>query len=143
MTDDVQNPTALTPNHFLIGRDNSALAPGDFKDDMNSRKRWRRVQALADHLWSRWKKEYLQTLIHRRKWQTEVRNLDVGDVVLMVKSGTPRGHWPLSRVSQVFPGPDGRVRTVRLTTAAGGAYTRPVTKVALLEATESPRPTNN
>ena len=133
VTDDARDPAALTPNHFLLGRNHSALSPGEFKDDMNSRKRWRRSQALADHVWSRWKKEYVHTLIHRRKWQKDNRNLQVGDVVLMVEPAVPRGLWPLARVTEVLPGPDGRVRTVRLATATGGTYTRPATKTALLE----------
>ena len=135
---DGHNLTALTPNHFLLGKNNTALAPGDFRDDMTSRKRWRRAQALADHLWNRWKKEYLHTLIHRRKWQNDARNLQVGDVALIVESGSPRGLWPLARVTEVLPGPDGRVRTVRLTTTSGATFMRPATKVALLEEAANP-----
>ena len=124
--------TTHTPNHFLLGRNNAALAPGNFNDDMNSRKWWRRGQALADHLWNRWRKECLETPIHRRKRQTK-GNLQADDVVLIVESDTPRGLWPLARVTEVLPGPDGRVRTVRLITTTGATLTRPATKVALLE----------
>ncbi|XP_043226749.1 uncharacterized protein LOC122383931 [Amphibalanus amphitrite] len=139
VTDDVRDLTALTPNHYLLGRGSRCLPPGVFSSqDLHSRKRWRYVQALTDHLWRRWKREYLHTLIHRRKWQADQRNLAVGDVVLLAESDTPRGHWPLARVLQVFPGPDGRVRAVQLKTAAGGTYTRPATKVALLELAPSP-----
>ena len=56
---DQRSPTALTPNHFLLGRNTAALAPGDFTGETNSKKRWRRAQALADHLWNRWRKEYV------------------------------------------------------------------------------------
>ena len=144
VTEDARDLTALTPNHFLLGRGSRCLPPGVFGNhDLHSRKRWRYTQALTDHLWRRWRKEYIHTLIHRRKWQNDRRDLAVGDVVLLAESDTPRGHWPLARVSQVFPGPDDRVRTVRLTTATGGAYTRPAAKVALLEAAEKPQPTSN
>ena len=136
--DDEGEISALTPNHFLLARGNAALAPGDFQHDMTSRKRWRRTQALADHLWNRWRKEYLHSLIHRRKWQTDIRNLQVGDVVLLSETGTPRGLWPLARITEVLPGPDGRVRTVRLKTTAGATFTRPVNKVALLEEVADP-----
>ena len=89
--------TALTPNHFLLGRNNTALAPRNFNDEMNSRKRWRHGQALADHLWNQWRKECLETPIHRRKRQTE-GNLQADDVVLIVESDTPgtSGRWPAS-----------------------------------------------
>ena len=144
VTEDARDLTALTPNHFILGKGSRCLPPGVFSNhELHARKRWRYTHVLTDHLWQRWRKEYLHTLVHRRKWQADRKDLAVGDLVLLAESDTPRGHWPLARVSQVFPGPDGRVRTVRLTTAAGGAYTRPATKAALLEAAESPRPTNN
>ena len=42
--------------------------PGLFvKEDIYCRKRWRRVQYLADQFWIKWKKEYLPTLQERRK----------------------------------------------------------------------------
>lgn len=133
VTDDVRDLTALTPNHFLLGRGNSAASPGEFEHDMCSRKRWRRAQAIAEHLWSRWKKEYLQTLMQRKKWQKDVRNLEIDDVVLINEPGAPRGLWPLARVTELLPGPDGRVRAARLVTKNGATYTRPVVKIAVLE----------
>ena len=144
VTEDARDLTALTPNHLFLGKGSRCLPPGVFGNhDLHSRKRWRYSQVLTDHLWLRWRKEYLHTLIRRRKWQADRRDLAVGDVVLLAESETPRGHWPLARVSQVFPGSNDRVRTVRLTTATGGAYTRPTAKVALLEVTETPQPTSN
>ena len=62
--------------------------------------------------------------------------MGVGDLVLMTDPNTPRGLWPLARVTQVFPGPDGRVRSVEIKTSGGGVYRRPVVKIAVLE--ESP-----
>ena len=50
---------------------------------------------------------------------------------------SPRGHWPLARVTQVLPGSEGRARTVQIKTTTGGTYTRFITKVALLEAAEA------
>ena len=137
VTEDARDLTALTPNHFLLGRGGRCLPPGVFdRHDLHPRKRWKYSQALTDHIWRRWKREYLHTLIHRRKWHTDRRDLAVGDMVLLAETDSPRGHWPLARVTQVLPGPDGRTRTVQIKTATGGTYTRPVTKVALLEAAE-------
>ena len=57
---------ALTPNHFLIGRASPNSPPGHFKEhEINSHKRWRMAQALADMIWWRWCKEYLPTLTMR------------------------------------------------------------------------------
>lgn len=59
--------------------------------------------------------------------------MEIGDLVLLADSNAPRGSWPLARVSQVFPGSDGRVRSVEIKTAGGGVYRRPVVKIAVLE----------
>ena len=61
-------------------------------------------------------KEYLSTLNTRNKWNEEKGNIAPGDVVLMVDPGNSRGHWPLSRIQEVFPGPDGQVKVVRVRT---------------------------
>ena len=77
-------------------------------------------------------KEYLSTLNTRNKWVEEKRNLAPGDVVLMVDPGNPRGHWPLGRIQEVFPGLDKKVRVVRVRTG-GKDYVRPITKLCPLE----------
>jgi hypothetical protein len=53
----------LTPNHLLTSKSNVVLPPpGVFqRADIYSRKRWRRVQHLANEFWDRWRKEFLQT----------------------------------------------------------------------------------
>ena len=61
-------------------------------------------------------KEYLSTLNTRNKWNEEKGNIAPGDVVLMVDPGNSRGHWPLSRIQEVLPGPDGKVKVVRVRT---------------------------
>ena len=49
VSDDINNYVALTPNHFLIGRASSNSPPGQFEEgEINSRKRWRMGQAVAD-----------------------------------------------------------------------------------------------
>jgi len=46
---DPESPEALTPFHFLIGTSSIAQPPGVFdSSDLNLRKQWRQVQALAD-----------------------------------------------------------------------------------------------
>ena len=54
VSDDPEDCSALTPNHFLLQKA-TQLPPGVFvKEDSFSRKRWRKVQFLADHYWKRW-----------------------------------------------------------------------------------------
>ena len=53
------------------------------KPDIYSRRRWRRVQHIAGELWTRWRKEFLQTLEIRQKWNNQKSNFKVGEVVLL------------------------------------------------------------
>ena len=86
-------------------------------------------------LWNRWLKEYLPQLRLRQKWHMPQRNIQVGDLVLLVER-SPRGEWPKAVVEQVFPGSDGVVRKVLVRTAAKSTYTRDVRKLCLLEGAE-------
>ena len=59
----------LTPNHILIYRPN-LNSPFDVvtKQEVNSKKKYRRAQALANMFWNRLLKEYLPLLTKRNKW---------------------------------------------------------------------------
>ena len=57
---DVLEP--LTPNHLLAMKPNVLLPPPG-----NFRKRWRRVQYLANKFWLRWRMEYIHLLQVRNK----------------------------------------------------------------------------
>jgi transposase InsO family protein len=136
VSDDARDPEPLTPNHLLLLRSGPTLPPGRFdKDDLNSRKRWRQIQYMADIFWKRWVKEYLPTLQRRQRWLDHSRNFDIGDVVLVVDHNTPRNMWPLARVVKVYPGSDGCVRSVDIQTRTS-TLRRPITKLCLLESIE-------
>ena len=77
-------------------------------------RRYRRVQALSEHFWCRWKKEYLATLQARHKWRKTRPCVAVGDLVLIRAKNVPRNSWSPGRVSSVHKGHDGLVRTVSL-----------------------------
>jgi hypothetical protein len=126
---------ALTPNHFLLLRKcQTPLLTITQKGDIWSRRRWRQVQHLTDCFWQRWLREYLPSLQKRVKWTKPERNLQCGDLVLVICENVARCKWPLGRITKVFPGPDGFVRSVELKMASG-TYTRPIAKLCLLEAT--------
>ena len=38
---------------------------------------------MAAEFWKRWKREYIQSLQERQKWQQKTQNLKVNDVVLL------------------------------------------------------------
>ena len=125
--------TALSPNHFLRLGNTEHIPPGIFHaSEIDSRRRWRQAQVLVDHIWKRWKAEYLPTLTVRNKWKVEERNHLIDDLVLLVDENRPRGQWSMGRVVEIFPSDDGRIRAMKVKTPHG-VYVRPATKVCLLE----------
>ena len=89
--------------------------PGEFsKPDIYSRKRWRRIQHIANEFWSRWKKEYLQSLQERQKWEGKRRNFKIGDIVVVYQNNVSRNHWPMARIIHVNSDEKELVRSVLL-----------------------------
>jgi hypothetical protein len=113
---DPNSLAAITPNNLLTMKTSVIVPPpGNFqRTDEYSRKRWRRVQHLANVFWSRWRKEFLQQLQQRQKWTQPKRSLKVGDVVLMKDDDLPRGQWRLARVRETGASPDGLTRRVKV-----------------------------
>ena len=142
----------LTPNHLLTMKTKVVLPPpGVFQSaDKYCRKRWRRVQHLANEFWVRWRKEYLLSLQRRQKWTKPRRNMCVGDIVIIKgDDDLPRNKWQLVRVAEVHQSTDGRVRTVKVAVADDTldnegrrikpvrSLERPVQKLVLLQETET------
>lgn len=132
-SDDPIDREPITPSHLLQQRQGMSLPFGAFQnEDLHSRKQWRRGQLLSNHFWTRWQREYLPLLQERKKWILKQRNLAVNDLVLVVTENAPRGHWLLGRVTRVFPGKDGLVRTAEVNTK-NSTLLRPISKLCLLE----------
>ena len=129
---DPNDSSPLTPNALLTQKCSwHCPPPGDFqRADVYSRKRWRRVQHIADQFWNRWRKEFLTQMHVRNKWTSDEPNMSVGDVVVLNES-TPRNCWPLARVVKCYPGSDGVVRCVDVRTQ-GGVFKRPVARIVSL-----------
>ena len=121
MSDDPNDLRPLTPNHLLLGRASPDVPHGPYEDTKNSRKRFQYMQTIANHFWRRFIQEYVPKLIAvgRSKWQRKKRQVERGDIVLIVENNVPRGKWNLGRVVEVFPGKDGIVRNVVLKTKNG------------------------
>ena len=134
ISSDVNDLSPLTPNHFLLGYPHRGLPPSAVTtSDAISKRKWRHACALADHLWRRWKREYLPTLLQREKWTKKRADLSKDDVVLVVDEDLPRGQWRLGRIVETYPGRDGIVRSVLLKTGTGRELVRPVAKLCRLE----------
>jgi hypothetical protein len=135
-SDDPKDLEALTPNHFLMIRNCSTPPFSALSDNgLWSRRRWKQIQHLSDQFWKRWLNDYIPTLQKRTKWSKPQRNLQVGDLVLSAGENAVRNKWPLARVTAVYPGKDGFVRSASVKMATG-VYTRPISKLCLLEAVD-------
>ena len=92
--------------------------PGVFLSaDKFCRKRWRRIQHLANEFWSRWRREYLLSLQQRQKWTVSRYDVGVDDIVTIKDDNAPHSRWQLARVCAVNRSSDGCVRTVKLALA--------------------------
>ena len=110
---DVNSCVPLSPSNILTMISKVILPPpGSFSAaDVYCRKRWRRVQHISNEFWSRWRKEYLQTLQERNSWKKRRRNFRNGDIVI-IKADTERNKWPIARVIEAYEDRHGVVRTV-------------------------------
>ncbi|XP_065177011.1 uncharacterized protein LOC135806713 [Sycon ciliatum] len=135
ISSDPSDLTPLTPQHFLTSHADLSLALeelADQADRVNPRHRWKAVQRLSKDVWDRWLKELVPALNLRQRWRNLHRNVRVGEVVLFLEPGTPRGKWPLARILQVYPGKDGNVRVVDIL-VRGKTYRRPINVLVPLE----------
>ena len=124
----------ISPNQLLTMKSHVVVPPpGDFVvQDVYARKRWRKVQFLANEFWRRWRSEYLQQLQLRQKWTKERREIRVGDIVVLKEDDLVRNHWRIARVIDVKPGEDGHVRKVSLRMSDSSVLDRPIHKLVVL-----------
>ncbi|XP_055529112.1 uncharacterized protein LOC129721047 isoform X1 [Wyeomyia smithii] len=111
---------ALTPNHFLLGSSSGGkiLPTEPIKSTATLRSSWKLAQHLCQEFWRRWIREYLPVINRRCKWFNEVKDIEIGNLVLVV-CGTTRRQWIRGRVLDVMRGRDGRVRQALVQTATG------------------------
>ena len=125
---------ALTPNHFLLGRNSVTLPSSLLNTNVDFRKRYLKAQAYANALWERWLRDYAPQLNKRSKWHRESHQcLKPGDLVWILDPTSPRGYYPMARVTQLQYGDDGVARSAELKTPTG-TIVRPVIKlIAVLD----------
>ena len=122
----------ITPNHFIKPYVNDSLRFHEEDGSMLTKKlpsRQLLVKTLSnrdqllEHFRSIWFKEYLMNLRRECKYLHKVpfvNKVKVNDVVLV--KGPPkvkRPFWHLGRILELFPGDDGKVRSVKLLRADG------------------------
>ena len=131
VSNDPEDLTALTPNHFLLGRENASapfMPSSERCHDL--RKSFKTAQAYADLIWKRCNSEYLPQWNQRSKWSKEhVQNQKKGELVWLVDDSVKNCEYKLGRIVEIFTGNDGVVRSARVK-IAHGELNRPVVKLA-------------
>ena len=140
----INDPTSFQPiypmNLLTMKSKVVSPPPGKFlKPDVYSKRHWRRIQHIANEFWSRWRKEYLQSLQKRQKWTSRRRNFRVDRIVLLKQSDVPRNQWSMGRITDVNNDQKGLVRsaTSKIGERAGDENSkrkleRPIDKIVLL-----------
>ena len=129
MSSDPNDPTPLTPAHFLIGESLLTLPSADIQVSTNVR--YRLLQNMIKDFWKVWKRDYLITLQIRKKWFTDGPEFKVGNLVLLAEDNERPLEWKTGRIIEFYPGNDSIVRVVKVKTTTG-EYIRPVTKLRKL-----------
>ena len=104
----------LCPNDLILGRASSSVPPGSFDEKCNPNRRYKFCQTIITDIWKRWHRLYFDTLIVQQKWHTTMRNVCVGDIVLLQDTNAIRGNWQLAEVCEAIPGCDGKVRNAKV-----------------------------
>lgn len=132
ISDDVNDLNFLTPSHFLIGTNLTALPEPNYEHLKESYlSRWQNIQKRIQGFWKIWSKEYITSLQQKPKWQHVSNNMQIGDLVLIQEDNMPSSRWAMGRVIKLHPGKDGLVRVVTLKTQ-GGELDRPIVKLVKL-----------
>jgi len=118
------NFVCITPNSFLkFSPGSTLLLDGEAGTELPVPSREKLVQSLQarddllDQIKQRWIDEYLLSLREagRKLYQVDWHNVvKVGDVVLISSPNKARTHWQLGKITELLPGSDDIVRTVRL-----------------------------
>jgi transposase InsO family protein len=132
VTDIAGEPEALTPAHFIVGRQLTELPPPLRQDDQQRKniRQWfdDRTKVMKVFV-NRWKKEFLREL--RNKAKGDHLPIAIGDSVFVNEDKAPH-LWPIGVVTQLFPSSDGIVRTV-LVKVRGKILKRPIQRLYLFE----------
>lgn len=132
LSDDPDEPSYLSPGHFLIGSPITSFPEPSLSDlSINRLTRWQHLQQMRQQLWSRWSKDYLNSLQQRKKWKSSQPNVEIGMVVLVKDDHVPPLNWRLGVIKETFPGSDGLTRVVSV--KIGDSVTkRSISKIIVL-----------
>ena len=104
----------ITPNQLLLGRTDDDGPPLDYDGDDKYTTRLAYVTDVYNCWWQKWIRQVLPTLMPVKKWKQPMKNLEVGDVVMMYYPGNLKDDYRLAKVLKTHPDSQGLVRTVTI-----------------------------
>mgnify|MGYP003465469978 FL=1 len=105
----------VTPSSFLIGNHKTDFVTPD--QELRYTKlgaKFREVVKIEKEIWRHFIREILPEISPRTKWYKTFPPLKIGDLVLVIEEGTPRGHWKMALVEEVKTSTDGIVRSAKV-----------------------------
>ena len=130
LSNDRNDPVALTPAHFLIGGSMLAAPQGE-SEDANINTRYKLLKKLQDEFWRMWKRDYLTELQILKKWFSNGPEFRIGDLILLAEDNKAPMQWKTGRVLEVYKGNDGTLRVCKVKTS-NSTFIRPVVKLRKL-----------
>ena len=110
---DPNEPQPVTPNMLLTQKSNCYDVQQSMdKEDLISYgpKRWKKIKALGEIFWTKWRHLYLLNQQQRQKWTKSIDPIKKEDIVVVKDSSTARAYWPIGRVVKTFISHDGVTR---------------------------------
>ena len=136
---DPRDMTVLTPANLLypgvVMHSSVNILPPAPPGGEKIRFQWKRAREVVDVFLTRWSHEYLTTLQKRSKWEKTQKNLQIGQLVLLVDENMPRDQWRVGMINAVVSNSN-LVRRVTVRLANGRILERHVNKVVGLELDE-------
>lgn len=111
----LEGDSFITPNSFLIGRNNfqNSIICEDFKNNISLNNNYNEMRKFTARLWQDWLKYYLPSILKREKWCDFVTPLEIGDIVMTLDTKVTDS-YRLGVVIDVNKGSKDQVRSVTI-----------------------------
>ena len=111
--------TPISPSDLLLGRTSNlehkvvTVWTGPHPDNINLEQKQTEITQMVDTWWKIWQRDSFSLFCPRRKWTTQERNLQIGDIVLLqYEEQVGKDKFRLGKITQVHPDKHNIVRTV-------------------------------
>ena len=101
----------LTPNLFLIGRQNAQSVPLQTEAPKTLSQQWKDIKIISNIIWEKWLKFFFPIMLQREKWISKTEPLKAGDVVITADP-TIINSWRKGIITEIKIGSQDQVRQV-------------------------------